>query len=54
MTVYKYWYFTSVLCLVPINLSASSDLPTHSETESKPIVIKDKTIITSELMNSPG
>ncbi|WP_305460682.1 L,D-transpeptidase family protein [Photobacterium leiognathi] len=53
MIVYKYWYFTSVLCLVPINLFASSDLPTNSEAEGKPIVIKNKTIITSELMNSP-
>ncbi|KJG25390.1 L,D-transpeptidase family protein [Photobacterium angustum] len=52
MTICKYWYFTSVLCLFSINLTASSDLPSHSETENKTIVIKDKQIITSELMNS--
>ena len=52
MTICKYWYFTSVLCFFSISLTASSDLPSHSATENKTIVIKDKQIITSELINS--
>ncbi|PSV40997.1 murein L,D-transpeptidase [Photobacterium sp. GB-210] len=54
MTICKYWYFTSVLCLFSINLAASSDLSSHSTTENKTLVIKDKQIITSELIHSSG
>lgn len=53
MTVCKYWFFSSVLYVLPATLSASSDLPTPSETHSDPIVIHDKGRLVSEMMLTP-